>query len=269
MEFLIDVNLKKAKGVYIIRNSIDKNVYIGSTNRSFYERYKGHLNSLKNKKHGNPKLQNFVNKYGIEVLSFHLCAIKHETDNLVEIEQYFIDYYSCVKFGFNICPMAQSRKFREYTKEQRDASSRALKKYYENNIEARERQKNITLAAYEKDPLLKLKISESLKKYNKENPQAAIDMSLKKKLFYEGNDEIKEILRLKASKNEWIDVYLHNVKIDTVCGRYKIRDIYGLHTYTIACLLKNPNHKNKKGYSLKFNTDDNNIHKSATMLDNC
>lgn len=79
MNFNIDLRLKDESGVYIIKNSIDDRKYIGSTN-NFYNRYKDHKGELIRKTHVNKFLQNFVDKYGIDVLSFNLlciCKIEH------------------------------------------------------------------------------------------------------------------------------------------------------------------------------------------------
>jgi group I intron endonuclease len=78
MKFNIDESIKHESGIYIIKNTLDFKCYIGST-KDFYQRHKDHISKLNNKRHTNPRLQNFVNKYGIEILSFNIlcfCSIK-------------------------------------------------------------------------------------------------------------------------------------------------------------------------------------------------
>jgi predicted GIY-YIG superfamily endonuclease len=78
MNFNIDLRLKNESGVYIIKNNIDNRKYIGSTN-NFFTRYSDHKGELSRKTHINKFLQNFVDKYGINSLSFNLlCLCKIE-----------------------------------------------------------------------------------------------------------------------------------------------------------------------------------------------
>lgn len=88
-------------GIYCITNTIDDRIYIGSC-KNFKSRIKEHINCLKRNKHNNIYLQNFVNKYGIESLKFHIIEFS-EIINLVNIEQYYID---TLNPQFNICKKA-------------------------------------------------------------------------------------------------------------------------------------------------------------------
>lgn len=76
--------------VYIIKcNSNQQRYYVGST-VSFDDRKESHLISLRNNKHHSVKLQNHVNKYGIEDIYFEILE-ECEKENLIEREQHFID----------------------------------------------------------------------------------------------------------------------------------------------------------------------------------
>lgn len=92
---------KNNSGIYCITNTIDDRIYIGSC-KNFKSRIKEHINCLKRNKHNNIYLQNFVNKYGIESLKFHIIEFS-EIINLVNIEQYYID---TLNPQFNICKKA-------------------------------------------------------------------------------------------------------------------------------------------------------------------
>jgi group I intron endonuclease len=100
-------------GIYLIRNSINELVYVGSTMKSFDERFKQHLYMLKNKRHENPYLQNFYNKYGKDVLIFDILESydKINQDKLIALENKYIISYNATdrNFGFNICPAGKSR----------------------------------------------------------------------------------------------------------------------------------------------------------------
>lgn len=88
-------------GIYCITNTIDDRVYIGSC-KNFKSRIKEHLNCLKRNNHNNIYLQNFVNKYGLESLKFHIIEFS-KIVNLVNTEQYYLD---TLKPEFNICKKA-------------------------------------------------------------------------------------------------------------------------------------------------------------------
>lgn len=100
MELNIDNELLNYSGVYIIKNTIDKRTYIGSTN-CFRTRYNSHKRALNNNKHTNKHLQCFVNKYGINKLSFNIlcfCSISV----LLHNEKLLIDE---IKPAFNMKPI--------------------------------------------------------------------------------------------------------------------------------------------------------------------
>lgn len=101
MKFLIPDEHKNASGVYIIRNSVNGKVYIGSA-KNFKRRFASHKTGLVTGKHHSVKLQNHIRKYGIECLCFDILEIC-DLNNLFTKEQYYIDYYESYKNnkGFN------------------------------------------------------------------------------------------------------------------------------------------------------------------------
>lgn len=92
----------KDSGIYKIESIIHPDrIYIGSAKKFSYRRTK-HFYKLKNNNHENGKLQNHVNKYGIEDLNFIII----EKCNILELlirEQYYIDTLNPF---FNICKIA-------------------------------------------------------------------------------------------------------------------------------------------------------------------
>jgi group I intron endonuclease len=112
-------NLKRKSGIYIIKNTINKKVYIGSS-ANLYNRIHEHIRALKNNKHKNSYLQNHYNKY-INSLYFE-CVCFCDKQDLIVKEQYYIDLYESFKRtkGFNINEFANSMfgfKHTEKTKE--------------------------------------------------------------------------------------------------------------------------------------------------------
>ena len=102
-------------GVYMIYHiSKPHFVYIGSTYRTIskqckkgiYGRWIEHFSKLKSKNHHSIKLQNLINKYGIEGLRFKVIFHCEECD-LLEIrerEQYYINEYDSFNNGLNCTP---------------------------------------------------------------------------------------------------------------------------------------------------------------------
>lgn len=105
-KFYSDEDLKNKSGIYQIRNLVNNKIYVGST-KNFYERKKfGHFNNLWKNKHDNIKLQNTYDKYGSENLIFEVIEFIEDVDELLNIEQYWIDRLDVIKNGYNINPLA-------------------------------------------------------------------------------------------------------------------------------------------------------------------
>jgi group I intron endonuclease len=108
-------NVYKISGIYKIQSKIKpERIYIGSSS-NIGKRYNRHLNDLRKNKHGNLKLQNHFNKYGISDLQ-HSVLLSCDVKDLQKTEQYFIDSYNP---WFNICKIAFSvtgRKCSDETK---------------------------------------------------------------------------------------------------------------------------------------------------------
>ena len=67
-------------GIYMIINKINNKIYIGQA-RNIKERWKNHINDLKNNKHYNKHLQGAWNKYGKDSFEFIIlceCEEKEE-----------------------------------------------------------------------------------------------------------------------------------------------------------------------------------------------
>lgn len=122
MRFVPEYDRRKLNGIYIIRNTIDSRVYIGECH-NFYKRYGRHKSSLLLGKHCNIKLQNFVNKYGIEALEFDILELCD--DNLVDKEIEYIKKYDSINNGFNI--ILDSRTMAHVTNDDRRVGKEKLR----------------------------------------------------------------------------------------------------------------------------------------------
>lgn len=123
MIFQIEQEYKNLMGIYRIINSLDKRDYVGSAQK-LKKRYQEHIGGIKKKKHHSKKLQRFVNKYGIETLSFTLLELVTDPNQLITREQYWLDFYKSAKYGFNICPTAGNCRGRYFSDESKDRSSK-------------------------------------------------------------------------------------------------------------------------------------------------
>lgn len=84
----------RVKGIYKITNIINGVMYIGSS-ISIENRFKIHLRRLRNNTHSNQKLQNSVNKYGIENFTFSILSYQPDLsrEDLLELEELILNSY--------------------------------------------------------------------------------------------------------------------------------------------------------------------------------
>lgn len=122
--------MEKIHGIYKIINTLNNKTYIGSSKNIKVRWYK-HKSLLKNNKHENNKLQNSVNKYGIDKFNFEIVEeIKNLNDFLKirnEREQYWKDL---LKSEYNIQEKVDYSEIQEETKLK---ISETLKRKYANN----------------------------------------------------------------------------------------------------------------------------------------
>jgi group I intron endonuclease len=87
-------------GIYIISNTLDNRVYIGSS-KHLQRRLYRHKSELKLGKHDNRHLQRFVSKYGLDKIKFNILENCSE-ERLLELETKYINDYNAVIKGFNM-----------------------------------------------------------------------------------------------------------------------------------------------------------------------
>jgi group I intron endonuclease len=105
-------NFDKVSGmmaVYIIINSINSKVYIGST-VDVCKRRCSHFGDLNNNRHSNKHLQNAYNKYDKNAFNMYLLEYVEDKDVLLIREQYWIDLSNVVdkNVGYNNSPSAMN-----------------------------------------------------------------------------------------------------------------------------------------------------------------
>ena len=81
-----------------------------------------------------------------------------------------------------------------------------MKKYFENNPEAIQKNKDTQKKYYEDNPEARQKVSERQTKYYQDNPEARQQMSKRKKQLYQEQPEIKKKLLDTIGKNKPFDV---------------------------------------------------------------
>ena len=124
-------------GIYVISNLIDDRVYVGSA-VSLSHRKSTHFFQLRNNKHCNSHLQNFVNKYGLDKLRFNVIELCDKSE-LIKREQF---WFSKFEYKFNIALFAGSTLGRVYSESTKKKISDSLKNAGLKGIPKSEETKN-------------------------------------------------------------------------------------------------------------------------------
>lgn len=98
--------MKVKTGIYKIINNINNKIYIGSA-ININDRFLDHKQMLKRNKHHSKKLQNSVNKHGLENFIFEIIE-ECGKELLIEREQYWIDELDSYNNGYNSRPIASN-----------------------------------------------------------------------------------------------------------------------------------------------------------------
>jgi group I intron endonuclease len=177
---------KKVPLIYIIRNTINPIIYIGSTS-NFNQRknvYNHRVRQERNKEQR--KLINAIKKYGAENFYFELVELT-SLENLIKTEQFYLDTLLFAsepdkrfnKLGYNICRVAGSTLGVKQSKEFCEAVSKRMKGYKHSpesikksadarrgQIVPQERRDKIraTLTGYKHTEETKRKVSEARKR---------------------------------------------------------------------------------------------------------
>lgn len=116
-------------GVYSIKCSANRKLYIGSSSRGCSQRWWDHKKALRTNTHHSVLLQRAWNKYGEQQFVFEMVEITIP-DKAVVREQHYMDLYETTnpQKGFNICSKAGSCRGVIRTDEQRRKMSEAQRR---------------------------------------------------------------------------------------------------------------------------------------------
>lgn len=240
MKYLIEH--KNKSGIYKITNSINLKIYVGSA-INLYKRFIGHKNQFVTNKH-NDRFQNFVNKYGIDTLSF--CLIEYcDKDMLIEREQYWIDYYESwmSKKGFNICKIAGSTLGLKMPKSHRETSKKRMQgNKYRQGKKWSEKEK--------------MEIGERSREMWKNNPEKKKEMAKKVGDLKRGvpiwNGNKPHPMKGKVHPNRKVILVFENENlIDECYGTAEVCNKYGLDRGNVSRVC-NGKLKTTKGYVLRY-----------------
>ena len=118
-------------GAYRWLNKVNGKCYVGGAYKNFQNRKQGHLNALRQNKHGNRLLQNAWNKYGEENFEWQIlerCESVFET--IIVCEQKWLDFYQAAnkEHSYNLSPTAGSPLGYKHTSESLAKISESSKK---------------------------------------------------------------------------------------------------------------------------------------------
>lgn len=171
-------------GIYkITSKSNPDRCYIGSAVKIKF-RWNLHRRMLKNNKHHSIKLQRHYNKHGLEDLVFTIL-ICCDKEDLISYEQFFIDTYNPY---FNSRPTAGNQLGFKHSNESKEKQRNKRLKYFEDEEHRREQSKRTADYInknpdklkelidvgnkYRSNPENRVKHSELMKEYYKNNPQS-------------------------------------------------------------------------------------------------
>jgi len=100
----------RISGIYKIQSQTKPSRYYIGSAVNIHKRWQYHLQDLKRDKHHSKKLQRHFNKYGESDIQFSII-LSCDKEDLLKIEQYFIDSYNPY---FNVCKKAGSQLGRHW-----------------------------------------------------------------------------------------------------------------------------------------------------------
>jgi group I intron endonuclease len=194
MQIKIEKKDRMKSGIYKITNFLDGKIYIGQTT-CFYKRANFHKSELQRNKHGNHKLQNAVNKYGIKVFLFeviHICEI----DALDIHEANYLAHYKNNKqlcYNHDFIPKRKSHDKLNH--------AAAVKRSWDNDPERKIRAANIFSQTKKNNPHM---VGHNKKTRKYIDPTGQLHNVENLKTFCQENDLGYEVMR-KMAKGSYIE----------------------------------------------------------------
>jgi group I intron endonuclease len=230
-------------GIYAIKNIDTGKLYIGSSKRIPY-RMNVHRKRLNENRHDNQHLQNAWNKYGKDRFEFYLIE-ECDEKQLFEREQYYVDYYTSLPEGvYNICTIVQNLP-----------NLSGIPKTEEHRKKIGKAHKGISKPIEQRK-----KISESIRKYFSEHPEAkdklrfrrlGMKLTEEQKMVYRGRkltpEERKKLSESKKRGSEHHNARLTEDMVREIrrkyvpgeYGAFKLAKEYRVDKKTIMRILQN------------------------------
>lgn len=124
------MRLMKKIGIYKIQSNIEpEKFYIGSSSNLLH-RKRQHLSMLKNNNHFAIYLQNYVNKNGIDSITFHIIE-ECNINDIITREQFYLDNLKPI---FNSRLIAESNRGHKFSDKVKKNMSKAQQNWRKNNV---------------------------------------------------------------------------------------------------------------------------------------
>lgn len=163
-------------GIYCIKNILNNKLYVGSSTR-IYDRFYRHKKDLQSNTHCNRYLQNSWNKYGEGGFKFEVIE-ECSKENLIEREQYWLDFYKENGKVYNVRLKVES--------------NRGLKHSAEHNRKIGDANRGKKISDEQKK-----KVSDSLK--GRKLTKESIEKRTESRKNYKHSEDTKD----KMKKNHW------------------------------------------------------------------
>jgi group I intron endonuclease len=124
-----DLPEPRVSGIYLIRNTVNGKVYVGSA-VSIYDRLYNHIWHLGQCSHKNRKLQSAWRKHGTAAFAVGVLEIVLDKAELLRREQYWIDGLGAASKGYNLKPIAGSDLGMTRTVEYRERLSATVRAHF-------------------------------------------------------------------------------------------------------------------------------------------
>lgn len=201
-------------GVYAIVNIKTEKFYIGSA-VNLRSRKSKHLSDLRKGKHHSKYLQNSYNKHGEECFIVKVLEYVEDENNLLKVEQKYLDIYFLTGITYNICGIAGSplglkrseeakRKMSEVKQNMSDETRVKMSESAKGKIISDETRKKMSLAQQNISNETRQKLSEARKgKKHSDEAKKKISEALKGKILSEERKQkLSEARKGRIHSNE-------------------------------------------------------------------
>lgn len=241
--------LSGKSGVYVIKNSLDSRIYVGSS-LDMYSRLQTHKKKLKNLNHPNQKLNNFCKKYGYDKFIFDVLEFC-DKEFLLEKEQFYMDKFESYYNGFNISKTS-IYPYKDLTEVQiQERRENFAKKmgvcFYMYDLNFNETKYNSLKECERKTKISSSKLSECLNKKSFHKKYVFSKFQL-------NNEEIQK--KIKESEKHFNEVKMKSIENISKTKSFKEPESVNIHKHEIMDykICVNLNNKIKSSFVYNINT---------------